>query len=105
MTTTTTSPLAVVGLPPYRRCSRGKDSVRRIGFAGRYDDPRKNIKLLIDAVAICRESGLDLVLELAGGERAPELESYAHEKGVGEQVAFRGALSELPDFYRSLDVF
>jgi glycosyltransferase involved in cell wall biosynthesis len=82
-----------------------KDSVRRIGFAGRYDDPRKNIKLLIDAVALCREGGLDLVLDLAGGKRTPELESYARERGVGEQVTFCGFVSNLPDFYRSLDVF
>jgi glycosyltransferase involved in cell wall biosynthesis len=82
-----------------------KDAVRRVGFAGRYDDPRKNIKLLIDAVARCRENDLDIVLELAGGKPAPQLESYARERGIGEHVMFRGLVDDLPGFYRSLDVF
>lgn len=82
-----------------------QDAVRRVGFAGRYDDPRKNIKLLIDAVAICRENGVDIVLELAGGKPAPELEKQVRERGLGQHVTFRGVVDDLPGFYRSLDVF
>jgi glycosyltransferase involved in cell wall biosynthesis len=38
----------------------------RIGFAGRYGDPRKQLSLLLDAVVILRQHGLPVQLELTG---------------------------------------
>ncbi|OFX08848.1 MAG: hypothetical protein A2516_08855 [Alphaproteobacteria bacterium RIFOXYD12_FULL_60_8] len=77
-----------------------------IGFAGRINDPRKNIGLLLDALALARRSGTALTLKLTG-EPDVTLREKVKEKGLDEVVTFTGFLTpaQLPEFYRSLDVF
>ena len=77
-----------------------------LGFAGRINDPRKNVGLLIDALALARERGEPLTLRMTGSP-GPELWRRIAKRGMGDHVTFVGTLSraELPAFYRSLDVF
>jgi glycosyltransferase involved in cell wall biosynthesis len=79
----------------------------RVGFAGRYDDPRKNISLLLDAFAICRQRGHDARLSLVGAEPSEALRRRAKSMGLEAYIDFGGHLSraELRDYYRTLDVF
>ncbi len=102
------STLMPMSIDVKRFCPRSTwQSSRRIGFAGRYDDPRKNIKLLLDAVAHCRNNGILLTLHLIGGRPVPRLTGYAEQLGISNLVEFSGSVApeELPNFYRSLDVF
>jgi glycosyltransferase involved in cell wall biosynthesis len=78
-----------------------------IGFAGRFNDPRKNIGLLIEMMRLSRERGLDLKLHLAGAEASHELSAEVKNAGLGEHVLFLGELprDQLVNFYRGLDIF
>jgi glycosyltransferase involved in cell wall biosynthesis len=77
-----------------------------IGFAGRLSDPRKNIGLLLDAVALMRTRGMDVRLELAGNTPA-NFAAVLTRRALDGRVRCRGHLSgdDLPGFYRGLDVF
>ncbi|MEQ8193961.1 MAG: glycosyltransferase family 4 protein [Rhodospirillales bacterium] len=77
-----------------------------VGFAGRYLDPRKNISMLIEAVAILRKKGTPVSLRLTG-EPDTEISAVIERHGLGAAVEFTGFLdrNELPAFYQSLDVF
>ncbi len=77
-----------------------------IGFAGRVGDPRKNLPLLFDALAILLKQGRDVELHLTG-EATAELNRLAARTGVSEKVHWRGWLDddELTEFFRSIDVF
>ena len=78
-----------------------------VGFAGRLGDPRKNLRLLIEAVAHARAQGCSLQLNLAGSDPPPEVVRHIHSQNMESAVRFYGKLDpgSLPDFYRSLDVF
>jgi glycosyltransferase involved in cell wall biosynthesis len=79
-----------------------------VGFAGRYDDPRKRTAGLLEAVALLRRrDGLDLRLRLVGGVATPALRAEAARLGIAAAVVFDGKLPEpeLLAFYRSLDAF
>jgi glycosyltransferase involved in cell wall biosynthesis len=77
-----------------------------IGFAGRLDDPRKRVKLLLAAMAVLVERGLPVRLRLAG-EATGELPALAERLGLSQVVEFVGHVAEesLPAFYQGLDVF
>ncbi len=81
----------------------------RIGFVGRYDDPRKNVGLLIEAIARCRRAArpLEVQLVLAGGRPSRALTGLAERHGIADRVTFGATLAgpDLADFYRSLDLF
>lgn len=69
-----------------------------VGFAGRMSDPRKNVGLLVEAISLARRRNPSLRLRLTGEPVA----------GIGgEGIEWSGILSpgQLPDFYRSLDLF
>lgn len=76
-----------------------------IGFAGRLSDPRKNVGLLLDALALIRARGVEARLELAGDAPAGFAEAIARRKLVNH-VVWHGPLAatDLPAFYRCLDV-
>lgn len=80
--------------------------VGKIGFAGRADDPRKNIRLLLRAFRIVagKDSGAELILT---GDPLPTLQSEILSFGLSGRVRWTGWLDHdgLRDFYRSLDVF
>ena len=76
-----------------------------IGLAGRLDDPRKNLPLLLEAIrrVVCARPRVRLVL--AGEYGAVNDQCVA--MGLDSHVEFKGLLSEaaLTDFYRDLDLF
>lgn len=80
----------------------------RIGFVGRLSDPRKNIDLLIETLAILREqSGRDVTLTLIGGEAPPRLLRHIGRLGLETHVSLLPSLSkdELARTLQTLDVF
>ena len=86
-------------LPP------SEESVRPgvIGFAGRMADPRKNVALLIQAVALARRSNPTIRLRLTG-EPVAGLATADLESAMVEWTGYLPS-RDLPDFYRSLDLF
>lgn len=78
----------------------------QLGFAGRVDDPRKNITMLFRAVAVLKERGIPVNLKLTG-EPSPSLGELAGSLGIADRVDWSGWLDSdrLSRFYRSLDVF
>ncbi|MEZ5582537.1 MAG: glycosyltransferase family 4 protein [Candidatus Competibacteraceae bacterium] len=56
----------VLFVPDQQRVIKG-----HIGFVARFNDPRKNIDLLLRAVAECRKTGLQITLELVGDDAPP----------------------------------
>ena len=80
-------------------------SSRRLGFAGRIADPRKNAGLLFDAVKEINARGAGVSLWIAG-PRDEDVERRVHASGLEGQVKFCGVLSReaLRDFYRGLDL-
>ncbi len=86
---------------------RDRIPVRHIGFAGRYDDPRKNVKLLIETLSLCRARGLDLTLHLIGAKASPELQTFAAGVDVSRHIKFHESVGreQMPQFYHSLDIF
>ena len=78
----------------------------QLGFAGRANDPRKNIRLLLEAVAILVGEGLPVRLKLTG-EPSDGLNKTASELGISDRLEWLGWLKpgNLPAFYQSLDAF
>lgn len=79
---------------------------RRIGFAGRPEDPRKNLPLLLRAVSVLRSRGTAVTLHLTG-EPPRDISRLAIQLGIEDVITWTGWMPEhaLPDFFRSLDVF
>ena len=79
----------------------------RIGFNGRIDDPRKNMELLVQAVALAARAHPDIELHVRGPlDQAAFIARYdaagiAGRLTVGPPVKH----DEFPDWYRSLDIF
>ncbi|MCC7016398.1 MAG: glycosyltransferase family 4 protein [Rhodospirillales bacterium] len=88
-------------VPPDRTAKPGV-----VGFAGRLDDPRKRVALLLEAIAILRQEACPVRVRLAG-ESAGGLAALAQRLGLSAAVEFLGHIADrdLPAFYRSLDVF
>jgi len=78
----------------------------RIGFAGRFADPRKNMALLFDAVAMCHTRGVAVTCDLIGDEPTPEFTDRLRVLGIEAFVRFLGfrTRDQLVDFYNELDV-
>ncbi len=78
----------------------------RIGFAGRPEDPRKNLPLLLRAVSELKQQGIMATLALTG-DAQPGLMQLAQDLGIAGQLSFVGWLpdEDLPAFLQSLDVF
>ncbi len=79
----------------------------RIGFAGRFNDPRKNIDLLLAAEAQLRQLGHDVTAVLIGDAPDTRVTRLVAKLGLGGHVAFRPGLSrlEMRDCLQTLDVF
>jgi len=81
--------------------------IGRVGFSGRFNDPRKNMPLLLAAVRIARRDGLDLHLELIGDQSSPELLEMVRVAGLEGCVQIMPHLDRaiLAEHLRGLDVF
>ena len=87
--------------------SPGDVVIGRIGFSGRLSDRRKNIRLLIDAIYICRARGFNVTARLAGTGAEAALYDHIAQRNLTECIDFLGFVdnSAMSDFYRALDVF
>jgi len=79
----------------------------RLGFAGRYSDPRKQIGLLLQAVALLKAQGLPVQLELTGEADGGGLQPQLERLGIADRVRLHPLLStaELARVLQSWDVF
>ncbi|MEZ0308598.1 MAG: glycosyltransferase family 4 protein, partial [Ramlibacter sp.] len=79
----------------------------RLGFAGRFTDPRKHIELLLEAVAQLRAAGHDVHAVLMGDSFTPELAAQVKRLGLQDKVEARAGLSreQMRDTLQTLDVF
>jgi len=79
----------------------------RLGFAGRFNDPRKNIGLLLHCVAQMRRAGNDVSLLLMGDASRPEILGQVEALGIAAHVEIRSGLSReaMRDCMQTLDVF
>jgi len=79
---------------------------RVIGFAGRPEDPRKNLALLFHALKILLKKNKSFKLILTGNPQK-SLEYLAHNLGISENIFWKGWLTEndLPSYYHEIDVF
>lgn len=77
-----------------------------VGCAGRFIDSRKNLALLIEAIAVLHRRGTTVRLVLAG-EAPADFDRLIAAHELGDIVDFRGRLEheQLPAFYRDLDIF
>ena len=79
----------------------------RIGFSGRFDDPRKNIGLLLDALSVARNGGHDISAVLIGGEPSAATAAKIAARGIDSDLEFRpyGTREALRAYLRTLDLF
>jgi glycosyltransferase involved in cell wall biosynthesis len=79
----------------------------RVGFCGRLNDPRKNIDLLLMAVARAKLSAAEISAVLIGGELDRRLQARLADLGIAERVKFIRYASgaELRDQLRSFELF
>lgn len=75
----------------------------RLVSAGRMS-PEKGFDLLIDAIALCRDARLQLVLLGEGALRA-DLETRAQAKGVSRQIHFAGFRPNPYPFFKQADAY
>ena len=84
---------------------RADDGNIIIGAAGRFS-PEKGYEYLIEAAAILKQRGLPIRLCFAGnGSLRPKYEELIKKAGLEERVEFFGAVENMADFYKKLDVF
>lgn len=79
----------------------------KIGFSGRYCDPRKNIKLLLDSVKILLNSSRDLQLVLVGDKDFQSLIEQIEAMGLTQHVTCYPHMDphDLSQLLQSLDLF
>ena len=80
---------------------------RRIGFTGRFDDPRKNIELMLQAMALLKHKDEAVTALLIGGEPTERVLQQVSRLGLSGEVKFmpRLAREELALQLQSFDVF
>ena len=79
----------------------------RIGFAGRYGDPRKRIDLLLEATRLLARQGAPVELHLAGESDRLLLQERVEALAIADRVICHGPLDPptLAPLLRSLDLF
>jgi len=79
----------------------------RIGFAGRYADPRKNIDLLLGCLQLLHQRGAPVELHLAGEKDLSLLQPQLRQRGIEPLVRCHPPLAppELAQLLQTLDVF
>lgn len=85
------------GLPINRRV--------RLGVAGRFLHI-KGIGLAIHTVEILKHRGVDVELHIAGtGKYEAAYKKLARQLGVETQVVFLGVVKDMPQYFKSIDIF
>ena len=104
-------PMAGVLLMPVDRSifSPAPDCVQpwKVGFAGRYADPRKNIELLLDAVQILVAAGRPVQLDLVGEMDTSVLQTQLQQRGLADITRCLPTLNrhDLAQVMQGFDVF
>lgn len=83
------APAGVLVLPPDPALFHPDPAARvpwRIGFAGRWSDPRKRLPLLLEAVALLQRQGHPVHLELTGEADAAALQPQLESMGIADCV-------------------
>jgi len=80
---------------------------RRIGFTGRLDDPRKNLGLLIEAMACLAKAGQNVQAMLIGGEPGTDIARSIAASGLADRIHFVGYAprEQVRELLQSFDVF
>lgn len=80
---------------------------RTVGFVGRLDDPRKNIGLLVNAVAYCHRNSIHISATLIGGDINNQVRSRIRELGLTNYIKIIPEVerNQLPDYLRTMDAF
>jgi glycosyltransferase involved in cell wall biosynthesis len=79
----------------------------RIGFSGRFDDPRKNLDLLLQALSLLSAQGIDATALLIGGTRTDAITARIDQLGIAGKVELLPYLpaEELRRRLQTLDLF
>lgn len=79
----------------------------RIGFSGRYCDPRKNIQLLLSATRLLVEWGNNMQLILVGDRQGDQMIPLINEYGLESNVSFYKHVNpnELSHLLQTFDIF
>jgi glycosyltransferase involved in cell wall biosynthesis len=79
----------------------------KIGFSGRYADPRKNLTLLLNSLQILVRRGFNPQLTLVGERKSSIVEPLIHSMGLTQYVTCLSNLPsiELASILQTLDVF
>ncbi len=77
----------------------------RLGAVGRLV-PIKGFPVALHTAALLRDRGVDCQLEVAGvGARMEALRRLTDRLGLGDVVRFHGLVTDMPAFYRGIDIF
>jgi len=81
--------------------------VGRIGFTGRFDDPRKNIGLLFEAIFLIKKMGVKISVYLIGSEQTEEIKQQLIKLNLELDVNILPQLPrpELIPYLQTFDVF
>ena len=69
-----------------------KDSIK-IGFVGRFEDPRKHISLLLNSVGACVAKGVSVKLVLVGDSLSSESLALIKKLGISDRIEVMSYLS------------
>ena len=85
----------------------GRVAPGRIGCSGRFSDPRKNIGLLLQAVAHARRLGVPVTVDIVGERDSGFLQPELERNGIADVVSVHPYLpsNQLPQLLQQLDVF
>lgn len=88
------------GAPPPERCG-----IRDLLAVGRLE-PQKAFDVLIEAVGLARDQGVDIRLRIAGeGSQRQPLERLVEERGLAGHVTLLGHRTDVEDLMASADAF
>ncbi|NLB34690.1 MAG: glycosyltransferase family 4 protein [Elusimicrobia bacterium] len=88
----------------YPRSERKAGKIR-IGMAGAIGLDDKDYITFVDTARILKDSGEDLIFEIAGAGRDKMiLKKYIEDQGLSNRVIIRGFLEDMPAFFTSLDI-
>ena len=88
--------------------SKGKDSLIHLGTAAAVNVPFKGQRFVIGALALLKERGMtNYIYEIAGSGDNTKLRQYANQKGVIDQLIFKGSImhDNMNEWYDSLDIY
>jgi glycosyltransferase involved in cell wall biosynthesis len=101
-----------IELERYRQTSSpATDTALSIICVGRVSIAKKGHDTVIEALAICKKSGIDYSVSFVGTESLEEpgaelqLRSLAQDHGLGSQVRFLGKRMDIPDLLARSDLF